>query len=89
MLNGVLTNCFADANGLHYVATGAPEACFYNGPSGDSIPFDLVYTEGYGGDARLQMAVPEPDILSLLGVGLLGLYGCRSLFHTKMTALLR
>lgn len=73
MLNGVDTGCFSgddDSGGTHYTSAAAPQTCYYNGPSG-LIPFELIYTEGYGGNAFLQMAVPEPGTLALLLTGFL------------------
>ena len=71
-LNGVVTGCFVDAGGEHFTAAGETESCIYSGPSG-LVDFDLVYTEGFGGPAVLEMAVPEPATLAILGLSLAGL----------------
>jgi hypothetical protein len=75
MLNGTLTNCFADPDGTHYLAANLIQSCTYNGPSG-LVPFDLVYTEGFWvpvdgvNTAKLSFAVPEPGSFALIGLGL-------------------
>lgn len=73
--NGLLTGCFAEQpGGTHYLAADAIESCTYNGPTG-LVNFDLVYTEGFVGPAKLSFAVPEPGSIALLGLGLLGIVG--------------
>lgn len=71
-LNGLWTDCFKDGGGQHFTANANVDTCIYTGPSG-LVNFELIYTEGYGGGARLTMAIPEPDPLSLVGIALGGL----------------
>jgi hypothetical protein len=42
-------------------------------PVAIDVPFRLVYVEANGAPSVLQVSVPEPDSLALLGTGLLGL----------------
>ncbi|MEI7516379.1 MAG: hypothetical protein WCK81_13415, partial [Betaproteobacteria bacterium] len=42
--NDVLTGCFADGNGTHFLAADAIESCTYQGPTG-MVPFEMAYTE--------------------------------------------
>jgi len=72
MLSGLWADCFKDGSGQHYTAGAGIESCTYSGPSG-LIDFSLVYTEGFGGPARLALAVPEPASLLLLGIAFAGL----------------
>jgi hypothetical protein len=64
---GVTTQCFTSAHAAGpewYTWTGAPGL----------VSFDLVYSEGWGGTAFLQLGVlPEPATLSLMAASLAGL----------------
>lgn len=70
--NGFWTDCFQDGSGQHYTAGNGTETCYYNGPSG-LVNFELIYSEGFGGPARLTLAVPEPASLGLIGLALAGM----------------
>ncbi len=72
--NGLLTGCFAEPGGTHYLSSNSIESCTYSGPSG-LVPFDLVYTEGFSGPAKLSFAVPEPSSIALIGLGIFGIAG--------------
>lgn len=77
-LNEELLACYASPDTTHYTAADGAENCFYTGPS-EVVQFDLVYTEGYGGNALLQVEIPEPGTLALLAASLLGLVGATKL----------
>lgn len=77
--NGLLTGCFADGNGTHFLAANDVESCTYQGPTG-MVPFEMAYTEGYWNpadvnDAKLSFAVPEPGSLALICLGIFGIAG--------------
>jgi hypothetical protein len=72
---GVLTHC-QDFTGTLTNNGAAPdlERVFWTGPAG-SVPFDLVYATGRSYPEFLEVHVPEPGTLGILGLGgmLLGL----------------